>query len=478
VQPSRLGAEAIRRAARRLPLVLALSAITTCAAAASALAQGPAVIVKVHQASGLISPYFQLSASPGRTIHAGSLELVNPTSSPVRVSLAPVDAITTNTLGSAYAMTNAGTHGATTWLRLSAQKVTLAPHGSNRVSVSITVPMSATPGDYLAGVSVEALGQNQTATAAGGLAIGEIERYAIGVETKLAGPRHPKVNFTRANIAREPGGLTFLIAASNTGNVILKDVHGWVRVTDGKGVVAAGTVQPGTFVSGTSISYPLLARREQPLPGAKYRVRAALYYSGGVARLDSTVQFSHAAAVTQQNYGGRKLPRSTPPWRWIAIAALGLGLFAGLCWALIRRGRPLSRTAGLKLLKRALAPGGELPLSVLLISADRTITARIAVVLRPRLRGTDRICDLGSEGLVVICPATSRPAATALRRDLYEHLARHRDLADLPIEITTSTAVKPTTPAKLLERANAGRQRHGQAPAGPHDSETAATPSR
>jgi hypothetical protein len=115
-------------------------------------------------------------------------------------------------------------------------------------------------------------------------------------------------------VAREPRGLAFLLAANNPGNVILKGVHGWVRVSDGNRIVSATKIQPGTFVSGTAIRYPLLALHEQPAPGKSYRVRGALYYAGGVARLDTTVRFSHAAAVTQQNYGGRKLPQTTPPW--------------------------------------------------------------------------------------------------------------------------------------------------------------------
>jgi hypothetical protein len=474
---SRLG-HVLRRTLSPLPLTLAALLTATFPATAPAAAHGPAVIVKVHQASGLISPYFQLSASPGHDVEAGSLELVNPASTPVKARLDPVDALTTNTLGSAYAMSDTGEHGATAWLRLGARNVTVGPHQSEDVSVRVAVPASATPGDYLAGVSVQALGQTQQTNPKRGLAIGEIDRYAIGVETTLAGPRHPAVHFTGASVTREPGGLAFLLAAGNYGNVILKDVHGWARVTDGNRLVAAATVQPGTFVSGTSISYPLLAPREQPLPGTTYRVRAALYYPGGVARLDTAVQFSHAAAVTQQNYGGRKLPQSTPLWRWIALAALALALLAAARWALVRRRRPLSRAAGLRLLERSLAPDGERPLSIVLISARRTLTPLIASAIRPRLRRSDRIADLGRDGLVVICPATGRPAASALRRDLYEHLARHRDLADLPIEITISTAVKPTTPAKLLGRVKAARRRQGQAPGGSHQRETSITRGR
>jgi hypothetical protein len=449
---------------RRLPSVVALLAASGGLAAAPASAQGPAVIVKVHQASGLVSPYFQLSASTGRMARAGGLELVNPTSRTIHVRLDPVDAITTNTLGSAYSLAGAGAHGPTTWLRLSRQRVTIAPHASQTVSVSLAVPQTAGPGDYLAGVSVEALGQTQATKVSRGITIGEIDRYAIGVEVKLPGPRHPALRLTGAAVAREPGGLAFLFAANNSGNVILKGVHGWARVTDGKRVVSATTIEPGTFVSGTSIRYPLLAPHEQPTPGKSYRVRAALYYTGGVTRLDTFVRFSHAAAVTQQNYGGRKLPQPTAPWRWIVLPLLAVALLVGIGWGLRRRRGTLTRAAALRLLERSLATG-ELPVSVVLVSAERDLSRTVAATVRPRLLKNDRICDLGEGDLVVICPATGRTAATALRRDLYEHFARHPKLADRPIAVTVSTAAKSTTPAKLLARVKANQRRQAKMPA-------------
>jgi hypothetical protein len=473
LSPNRLGEEAVRRALRRVPLVLALLFLAAPAAAATASTTGPAVIVKVHQASGLISPYFQLSGSPGTVVRAGSLELVNPTSSRVSVRLDPVDAITTSTLGSAYSLANAGRHGPTTWLLVSRRNVVLRPHGSGRVSVALAVPRAAGPGDYLTGVSVEALGQSQTTNVTRGLAIGEIDRYAIGVEVRLPGARHPAVQLTGATVAREPRGLAFLIAASNTGNVILKDVHGWVRITDGRRVVATATVQPGTFVSNTTISYPLLASHEQPAPGAAYRVRAALYYAGSVAHLDTTVRFSHAAAVTQQNYGGRKLPQSTPPWRSIALVLVGLATLAGALLVLRRRRGSLSRAAGIKLLERLLASTDELPVSIAVITAERTAKSRIARALRPRLRSTDRVCELSAEELLLICPLTRRAVARALRQDLYQHFARRRDLADLPIDIELATTGKPTTATKLLERAQESRHRREQSHAGDRDRQPA-----
>ena len=448
---------------RHLLLAASLLIASLCLAA-PAWASSPAVFVQVHQSSGLVSPYFKLQALPGRTLTAGSLQVTNPGARPVTVQLAPVNALTTNTLGSAYALQSTGIEGPTTWLRLSRQSMTIAPRSSASVTVSLDVPASAPPGDYLAGVAVQALGQVQTADVSHGLAIGQIDRYAIGVEASLPGPRHPAIHFTGASVTREPAGLAFLAAASNTGNVILKNVHGWVKVTSGSRQVVSATIAPGTFVSDTSISYPLLSRTEQPTPGSAYRVQAALYYQGGVARLDQTVVFSHAAAVKQQSYGGRKLPQSNPPWLWILLAAGLIALVAGARVLLVRRRRPLSRAAGMAMLERLLRPDGDRPVSIALVSCSRRVAPKVAATIRPRLRKSDRICDVGSIGLLVICPGTTRRTATALEHDFYEHLARDPQLADLPIVITRATAVKPTTAGKLVQRVIATRWRDQQQP--------------
>jgi hypothetical protein len=445
---------------RKLPLALVSVLSLAGVSAATAGAQSPTVLVKVHQNSGLISPYFQLDAKPGRTVKAGSLEVVNPTSRTVTVRLDPVDAITTDTLGSAYAQTGGAIHGTTAWLRLNRRSLVIPGHASTSVSLSVDVPATAAAGDYLGGVSVEALGQSRTAKVTHGVAIGETDRYAIGVEIKLAGPRYPAVKLTGATVSREPAGLVFHVQASNTGNVILKNVHGWVRVTKGSRVVGTAKVLPGTFVSGTSISYPLAASREQPTPGSSYRVQALLRYGGGVARLDTSVVFSHAAAVKQQNFGGRKLPKSGPPWRWLALL-LALIALAAVSRKLIRgRGKPLSRADGLKLLDRCLGPDGDRPVSIALITANRRANPAIARAVRSRLRRGDRVCDLGRDGVLVICPATARPVANALRDELEKQLERRPELDRFPFVITLATANKPTTAEKLVARAKAAELRH------------------
>lgn len=454
--------EGAPRARRGLPTLLVSLLAIFGVAAPAASAQSPTVIVKVHQRSGLVSPYFQLGASPGRTINAGSLEIVNPGSRDVTVRVDPVDAITTDTLGSAYAQTNSALTGAATWLRLGRRSVVVAPHASKAVSVSIAVPFAATAGDYLGGVAVEALGQSRTDRVSRGVAIGETDRYAIGVEIKLPGLRHPAVSFSGASVGREPAGLVFSVNAGNTGNVILKNVHGWVRITQGNRPVASARIQPGTFVSGTTISYPVPALREQPTPGTAYRIRAALYYAGGVARLDTRAVFSHAAAVKQQNYGGRKLPRSGSEWRWVLVAILLLVLVGSVRKVQQRRRRPLGRSEGMHFLDGLLGPDGDRPVSIALLKANRRHNVVIARAIRPRLRRGDRICDLGRDGLLVICRATERPTANALVREIERHLAKHSALASVPVEISLATANKATTAEKLVKRVKAAQRGHRQ----------------
>jgi hypothetical protein len=464
LQSSDRSQSGIVRVTRRVSFLLVSGLVAGALSAATASAESPAIVVKVHQTSGLVSPYFQLTASPAHSVAAGSLQVVNPTSRPVTVRFDPVDAITTNTLGSAYAQTGGATHGPTTWLRLSRRLVVIPRHASRSMSVSLDVPAAATPGDYLGGVAVEALGQTSTAKVSKGVAIGETDRYAIGVEVKLPGPRIPIVTFSGATVSREPSGLVFHVNARNTGNVILTNVHGSVRVTTGSRVVSAATIQPGTFVSGTSISYPLPAPHEEPTPGSSYRVQAVLRYAGGIARLDTRVVFSHAAAVKQQNYGGRKLPKSTRGWRWLVLLLLALATVIGVRQLLQRRRRPLNRAAGLTLLDRYLGPDGERPVSLVLISANRRAAGTIGSTIPARLRRSDRVCDLGRDGVLVICPRTTRPAANALRDDIEAELARHPDLAGIAIKIAVATANKTTTAQKLLDRVTAAGQRHQQAP--------------
>jgi hypothetical protein len=149
------------------------------------------------------------------------------------------------------------------------------------------------------------------------------------------------IQFTGARVVRQPAGLSFVLLARNSGNVILKGVHGSVRVARAGRVVVSQRIEPGTFVSGTRIAYPLTAFGETPPQGTRYQVSARLRYPGGIARLDTTVTFGHRPAVVQEQYRAR--PHAGGGTAWWKIAAVAAAILYGLGTTFLllrRRGRP------------------------------------------------------------------------------------------------------------------------------------------
>jgi hypothetical protein len=438
-----------------LALAPAVGALVLATGAAAAPA--PAMTVGVHPASGVTSSYFTLSVSPGRFVQAGTLELHNRGNRRVTVSLDPVGALTASTLGSAYRVATPATSGQARWIVLPRRRVVLQPRGKLLVPVGIRTPAGAAAGDYLSGISVEALGRAHQARMSGNIAISSVQRYAVGVFVKVPGPRHPLIGFSGASVEREPAGLTFYVRARNKGNAILQNVRGYVIVTRGRRSVARTTIGPGTFVTGTSIAYPLLAARQQPSEGAVFRVRALMRYAGGVARLDTKVRFGHASAQRQQDFGGPPVvdPRRDSGLSWTALAAVlaGVAAFAGLVLLLLRRRQPRGARAAWRALDRALAASraGREPLSLVRVAGaeGKALSRKVASAVRPRLRGTDRLYRLRKSELLVIAPDTRRAAAEALSSEIERHLSRSAGVDRVETSVIQADR---RSPAELVAR--------------------------
>jgi hypothetical protein len=446
---------------RRAWMLSALAiAVGLCLAAPARSAAAPGLIVVPSPASGPPLSYFKLAAEGGQSVQAGSIELRNPTARRLRVALMPVNGQTIDTLGSTYATAGSRGHGSTLWLRVGQARVTLPPGQRALVPVSVLVPRGARPGDYLSGVSVEALNQQEQTVKRHGASIASVVRYAIGVEVSIPGPRTPAIRFSGAGLQRQPAGLVFLLDARNTGNVILQNVHGRALITRGHHVVARVPLGPGTFVTRTSIAYPVPTPHEQPPQGTVYRVRAYLRYAGGVARLDTLVRFGHAAALLQQEYGG---PRASPAgsggvsgWLLAGIGVLVAGLLA-LLWLLAARGRRSRLLAPLPTLDAALVEArasGE-PLSLIVVKSDvaAAFAGELAAVLRSRLRGIDRLCRLDDGGFLVVAPATDLGMAEVLAEDLQRHCEQ---ACPGEVRVAVHESNGNATGAELLRRVCAG----------------------
>jgi hypothetical protein len=339
---------AARGGTRRLLLALACTAALLCATQDAIASASTGLAVIPHPTSSLGLSYFRLHAVPGSDVQAGTVELQNPTGKRLRVALSAVDGKTLSTLGSGYAPPGSRQHGATHWLNLGARAVTLAPDTRVKVPISVLVPPAVKPGDYLSGISIEVLDQRPQGLAKKGISIASLARYALGVEILIPGARHPLIQFTGASLQRQPAGLTFLLRARNSGNVILQGVHGQVRITRGGHTVVSQTIEPGTFVTGTSISYPATAMTQSATTGTRYRIYAWLTYPGGIARLRTTVAFGHRQALIQGRYTHSTAAShgGTAWWKLAGIVAVLLYALLTTVLLLRRKREPLHAIQG------------------------------------------------------------------------------------------------------------------------------------
>jgi hypothetical protein len=430
---------AMRRSHLITSVSTAVVAALLAAAPAALAAAGPPMTVNVHSASGATGNYFKVTAQPGQTTAAGTLTLTNQTAKTISVKLDPVSGMTASTLGSAYGLPSGKAHGAARWLLLDSRRVSLAPHARRGVAVSVQVPGGTSGGDYLAGISVEAAGSGDRTKVKGNLAISQVQRYAVGVDISLPGPRHPLIRLTGVDLTREPAGVTFSIQGRNAGNVILQNVRGAATVSDGDGVIAHRTVAPGTFVTGTSIAYPLLVTSLHPSEGSKFRVQAFLKYRGGTARIDKTVTFGAADAKRQQEYGGPQAGSGGGGSKLLPILIV-LALIAG-CLALleVRRRRGRGARAVRPALEGAIAHAraADEPLSVILIGGQRP-SAQLAAALRPSLRRSDQVLRPSDESLLVVAPDTTPQAGEVLAAEIKRHLSRAGNGAPTVVPVTSA----------------------------------------
>jgi hypothetical protein len=430
----------------KLVASLAPAACALALAPAAAAAPPPAMTVAVHAASGASSSYFTLSAHPGGLTQAGALELRNRLKHAITVQLDPVGSVTASTLGSAYSTSASAPTAQTRWIVLPRRRIVLGPRARATLPVAVRLPDGTGPGDYLSGISVEALGQEHETRSPGNVAISSVQRYAVGLFVKVPGPRNALIRLTRARIEREPAGLTFYLDARNEGNTIVQNVRGYLLVTRGHRVVARTPIGPGTFVSGTSIAYPLLVPREQPREGAVYRVRALMRYSGKVVRLDTRVRFGHASAKLQEDFGGPHVDEPASHGGLVTILAIVAGLLIALgcilAAFLVRRRRIPGQRVALRALDRALevARAEGVPLSLMRVAdlSDEPRPRAIVALVRSRMRRPDRLYRLAKWELLVIAPDTRVETLKAIGRELQRDLSR--DVGDGKVLITSVEA--------------------------------------
>jgi len=341
--------------ARRRPehltlLVAALAAAVWIAAAAQAAAAStaaastaagalPITVTPVAPGGARAPGYLVVRARRGGVADAGGVVVANRSRRTVTVLLDPLSAFTARNLGFAYGPRAAPVRGSARWTVLGARRVGLRPGERRAVRVAVRPPRDAPPGEHLSAVGVQVLQAPRVSEVEGNVAVASVRRYAVGVLTKVPGPRRAGLALADARVERAPAGLTFGARARSSGTVVLRRVRGSVVVTKGARRVLRRRIGPGTLVRGTTAELAVTASEERPRVGDVYRVRVVLRHRGGTARLDRRLRIGKRAVEAEEAYRPPREQQGPGARQW-PLLVLGLVL-GGLVAALARRRRPV-----------------------------------------------------------------------------------------------------------------------------------------
>jgi hypothetical protein len=320
-------------------LAMAAAALTTALAGSAQAVSGPGparfgirlVDIPVAEADNPRAYRYIIDhLHPGTTIRR-RVQIANLSASAARITVYPDAA----TISGGYFTGDVGqtVSELTTWITMSQHSVTLAPKARAMVTVTIQVPLTASPGN-LYGV----IWAQETSVGSTGTGINLIEANRVGVRIYLSvGPGGPPpVNFdiTSITATRSARGQPLVLAqVHNTGGQAI-DASGYLKLTGGPGGLSAGPYQEAGVTLAPGQSEPIKVVLDKQLPNGPWR--ALIDLTSGITQrsAEATIDFSPAGRVNRHYL------------IMAVILLIALVLLAGLAVWLIRRNRRSTPTAG------------------------------------------------------------------------------------------------------------------------------------
>jgi hypothetical protein len=272
------------RRARRAVVFVAAAFIASAGAVAPAAAGKFGDVVGATTAPGSqiskAGHFFLLDAGPGSTV-TQSFRVNNPNGHPVTVAVEAVDAITGEQTGVELGKPGSAKALISRWVVVSTPEVTLAPATYRDIPFTVHVPVNATPGQYLAGVSASVPLSAADAAAAkapsgqAGFSMAIRFQRSIAVEIDVPGARAPRLQVSSVEPEATPGAVNLGVHMANVGNAFAHG-SGVIRVADTNTDVS---FKIDTFVAGTSIVYPVQWTKTV-VPGT-HHVEVDLTYEDG-----------------------------------------------------------------------------------------------------------------------------------------------------------------------------------------------------
>ncbi|TFD57211.1 DUF916 domain-containing protein [Cryobacterium suzukii] len=171
----------------------------------------------------LESDFFHLNLAPGAAVEANAV-VSNHTDAAVTLLNYAVDG--QSTAQGAFALAaqaDVQTHVGS-WVTLGAEAITVPANSDLTVPFRLSVPLTATPGDYAGGIIIQSppiQGETTTSNGDAALRLDVIQRQGVRIYLTVAGTATTQLSHGGLNWERSGDAVTFTLPIQNTGNTIL-----------------------------------------------------------------------------------------------------------------------------------------------------------------------------------------------------------------------------------------------------------------
>lgn len=274
--------------------------------------------------------YFEYTLAPNSST-AGTVELDNLSPFPANYVVYPVTATTSPVSGVSYGQINPLHRGITAWIHISATYLTIPAGGNLQDHFTVTVPLGASPGQYVAGLAAQNTAAPTTSAPISstqrGIRLLTTTRVIVAIVVRVPGPTAPAAGFGKVRITLQQHRRQVLtIPIKDTGNILMKPyLSGAVRACSGGSAILSLSRQLDTFVPHTAITYPWYLNNEV-IPAGCYRATLALATGGATLATYSGIVTvgTNAVQVTPPSSSQILHQISLPSWLIPAAAVTGL----------------------------------------------------------------------------------------------------------------------------------------------------------
>lgn len=255
--------------------------------------------------------YFSHILEPGSLIQDEAL-VINQGDLPITLKLYAADALTAQNGGTAFSaqgeLAEGGSRGVSAWITLSSNEVSVAPGEEVAVPFSIRVPAEAGPGQYIAGLVVEAPPNAAGSTTQGQaqFAVSVIQRVGVAVLIEVPGERKPALEILGLRLeGQSEGGAEFVAQVRNRGNVLLAS-EGQLKIFSTAGEeLTSVPVALDSLLPGDQAAFHIEAPVQ--LADSDYLISLALIYEGGrTASLEGVPIFVRNGQPVVEGQGGEE----------------------------------------------------------------------------------------------------------------------------------------------------------------------------